>query len=402
VALRWLVDSARGSIAEALDGLTAFLRKYIAFPDPRLAVLAAAWALLTWCYRAFDTIPYLGIHAPVKRAGKTHCLDLLRLVSFNVTAIIVAPTETQLYREVEQTAGAQFFDEVDKFASDHDRWDAFIGSFNQGYQRGASANERSVTASELTLLCLHGNSSHRGVWRLVVRQLSEYRSVLVDFRGHGESEHVSPPAYNPEHHAEDLAEVVPKLVQSPYAILAHSAGALAATRFMTRTAPLTSALMPTAFVWVDLDPLVPRWQVDYFHQGVASVARIFPTIDDALRGFRRIYPNIPEDRLRSFVIEGLRQVDGGWRMKLDPGTYGTWEPGDLRPHLPRVTCPTLVLRGADSIVTSAEGVTALSTGLPSCEVREIKGGSHMVLLEHPDEVARTIRQFLGAHAPPAQ
>jgi hypothetical protein len=183
VALRWLVDSARGSIAEALDGLTAFLRKYIAFPDPRLAVLAAAWALLTWCYRAFDTIPYLGIHAPVKRAGKTHCLDLLRLVSFNVTAIIVAPTETQLYREVEQTAGAQFFDEVDKFASDHDRWDAFIGSFNQGYQRGASANERSVTASELTLLCLHGNSSHRGVWRLVVRQLSEYRSVLVDFRG---------------------------------------------------------------------------------------------------------------------------------------------------------------------------------------------------------------------------
>lgn len=254
------------------------------------------------------------------------------------------------------------------------------------------------SASGLALLCLHGNSSHRGVWRLVARELFEYRCVLLDFRGHGESDHVSPAAYNPEHHAEDLAEVVPELVQSPYAILAHSAGALAAARFMTRTPP-PSVAMPIALVWVDLDPLVPRWQVDYFHQGVASVSRTFPAAGDALRGFRRIYPNIPEDRLRSFVIEGLRQVDGGWRMKLDPATYATWEPGDLRPSLPRVACPTLVLRGADSIVTSAEGLMALSAGLPRNHVREIKGGSHMLLLEHPEQVAEAIREFLRARLP---
>ena len=245
-------------------------------------------------------------------------------------------------------------------------------------------------ANAVTLLCLHGNSSHGGVWRLVAQQLSDYRCVLLDFRGHGESDHVSPPAYNPEHHAEDLAAVVPALVQSPYAILAHSASTLATTHFMTSR----PALMPIAFVWVDLDPLVPRWQVDYFHQGVASVARTFPTVEDALRGFRRIYPNIPEDRLRSFVTEGLREVEGGWRMKLDPATYGTWEPGDLRPLLPGIATPTLILRGADSIVTSAEGLAALVKGLPNHELREIKGGSHMLLLEHPEEAARAIRDFI--------
>ena len=254
-------------------------------------------------------------------------------------------------------------------------------------------------ASAVTLLCLHGNSSHRGVWRLVARELGEFRCVLLDFRGHGDSEHVTPPTYNPEHHAEDLAQFIASLVRSQYAILAHSAGALAAARFITNTRTSSPIEMPAAFVWVDLDPLVPRWQVDYFHQGVASVARIFPTIDDALRGFRRIYPNIPDDRLRSFVIEGLRQVDGGWRMKLDPATYETWEPGDLRPVLPRVACPTLVLRGSESIVTSAEGVAALSDGLPNREVREIRGGSHMLLLEHPEEVSQAIREFIRAHLP---
>src|SRR5438093_3385406 len=256
-----------------------------------------------------------------------------------------------------------------------------------------------LARSAMTLLCLHGNSSHRGVWRLVARELCEFRCVLHDLRGHGESEHVWPAAYNPEHHATDLAQVVPGVVGKRYAILAHSAGALAGARFVTNAPASVPVAMPIAFVWVDLDPLVPRWQVDYFHQGVASVARTFPTVDDALRGFRRIYPNIPEDRLRSFVVEGLRQVDGGWRMKLDPATYGTWEPGDLRPVLPSITTPTFVLRGAESIDTSAEGLAALVEGLPNREVREIKGGSHMLLLEHPEEVARIIRDFLRAHLP---
>lgn len=51
--------------------------------------------------------------------------------------------------------------------------------------------------SPVTLRCLYGNSSHRGVWRLVARELTEFRSVLLDFRGHGDSDHVSPPRIIP-------------------------------------------------------------------------------------------------------------------------------------------------------------------------------------------------------------
>ena len=144
--------------------------------------------------------------------------------------------------------------------------------------------------------------------------------------------------------------------------------------------------------------LVPRWQVEYFHEGVASVSRTFSTIDDASRGFRRLYPNIPDDRLRSFVAEGLREADGGWRMKLDPATYATWEPGDLRPLLAKIPTPTLVLRGADSIVSTTEGTAALADGLPDRDVREIKGGSHMLVLEHPEEVAALIRRFITSRS----
>ncbi len=253
----------------------------------------------------------------------------------------------------------------------------------------------SSAASAVTLLCLHGNSSHRGVWRPVARELPEFRNVLLDLRGHGDSDHVVPPTYNPEHHAADIERVVASLMQSPYAILGHSAGALVAARFLVNLEASRSAATPVAFVWVDIDPLVPRWQVDYFRQRVASADRTFPTVEDVLAGFRRMYPAVPQDRLKAFVLEGLRQINDGWRMKLDPATYGTWEPGDLRPELPNILIPTLVLRGAASMGSSPDGFKALGKGLPRCEVREIEGGSHLLLLEYPQEIAAAVRDFIG-------
>ena len=249
----------------------------------------------------------------------------------------------------------------------------------------------SSATNAITLLCLHGNSSHRGVWRPVGRELREFRCILLDLRGHGDSDHVVPPAYDPGHSAADLADVVAALGLQTYAILAHSAGALAAARFIATRA---DAAAPVAFVWVDIDPLVPRWQVTYFRERVGATARVFPAVDDVLGGFQRMYPNIAGDRLRAFVTEGLRRVDGGWRMKLDPATYATWEPGDLRPDLAKITTPTLVLRGGKSMGSSLKGLATLQRGLPDGKMREIDGGSHMVLLEYPEATAAAIRDFL--------
>src|SRR3989449_10936719 len=113
-------------------------------------------------------------------------------------------------------------------------------------------------ADAMTLLCLHGNSSHRGVWRPVARELREFCCVLLDLRGHGDSEHVSPPAYNPEHHAAHLAAVVAGLGRGPHASLAHSARAAPAARVLTEARPTAPVAMAVAFVWVDLGPRVPR------------------------------------------------------------------------------------------------------------------------------------------------
>lgn len=251
-----------------------------------------------------------------------------------------------------------------------------------------------------TLLCVHGNSSHRGIWRPVAARLDEFRRVLLDARGHGDSERVDPPAYDPDDHAGDLARVIATLGLRSYAIVAHSAGTLAAARLITTRKPDAAFAAPRALVWIDLDPLVPRWQVDYFRGRVSSVERVFTSVEDAVRGFARMYPGVPAEWMRDFVVEGLRPVDGGWQLKLDPATYRTWEPGDVRPDLPRIACPTLVLRGADSRVSSVEGLEDLTRGLPHAVAREIAGATHLPLLEQANAVAAAIREFLGVPVPP--
>jgi pimeloyl-ACP methyl ester carboxylesterase len=55
------------------------------------------------------------------------------------------------------------------------------------------------------------------------------------------------------------------------------------------------------------------------------------------------------------------------------------------------------MRGADSIVSTAEGTAPLVDGLPHREFVEIKAGSHMLVLEHPEEVAAIIRRFISSH-----
>jgi len=251
-----------------------------------------------------------------------------------------------------------------------------------------------------TVFCAHGNSSHRGIFRPVMDRLLRdlhLRAVLVDMRGHGDSDHVHPPAYNPNDHAADLERVVRHVAPSRYAIVGHSAGALATAAFAARSGREGSSA-PRAIGWIDIDPRVPDWQVQHFNARADAVARAYPDAHAAtvalVRGIQKTNAGISEEALFSFVAEGLKETPAGHTVKLDPQTYATWAPGDLRPILPDIACPALIIRGTASIVSSASGFEELRAGLPRATAAEVEGGTHFVPLDHPSEVAALLAGFL--------
>ena len=76
---------------------------------------------------------------------------------------------------------------------------------------------------------------------------------------------------------------------------------------------------------------------------------------------------------------------------------------DFRPVLNRIAIPTLVIAGADDVITPPATVQAMAAMIPSAELAIIPGAGHLAPLEAPDLVNTAIRKLLrrATHDPGA-
>ena len=74
----------------------------------------------------------------------------------------------------------------------------------------------------------------------------------------------------------------------------------------------------------------------------------------------------------------------------------TLEGLDLRPVLPRLACPTLVLAGGQDLTFPLPHAQALASKVPHARLHVLPHGSHGMVLEEPEAVAETILEFVDA------
>jgi 5S rRNA maturation endonuclease (ribonuclease M5) len=124
-------------LAELLDELTVFVRRFVVLNAEQLAAVAL-WIVHTHALDAADTTPYLAATSAEKRSGKTRLLEVLELLARKPlpTANI---SDAALFRAVATFTPALLFDEVDAIFGPkaRDRED-LRGMLNAGYRRGAS------------------------------------------------------------------------------------------------------------------------------------------------------------------------------------------------------------------------------------------------------------------------
>ena len=81
-------------------------------------------------YKSFEYVGYLFIHSPEPQSGKSRLLEILDLLVFNSSNILVSPTEAVLFRTAD--ASTQLLDEVDGWTNKDD----LRSVLNAGYRRG--------------------------------------------------------------------------------------------------------------------------------------------------------------------------------------------------------------------------------------------------------------------------
>jgi pimeloyl-ACP methyl ester carboxylesterase len=261
------------------------------------------------------------------------------------------------------------------------------------------------------ILMIHGLASSSHMFDLVAPLLlSEFHVVAYDQRGHGESSKPSS-GYGFEHMSADAAAVIRELRMDRPVVLGHSWGANVALELGAREPDLASGL-----ILLDGGFLSMRDRMDWktTKEMLAPPPISGMHIDDylsMLRGFMSTALEVtPEVEA---VFRSLMRVDrdGRIRPRLSRSNHlrilrALWEqdPAEL---LRRVRVPVLILATRRSDASEEDAMFVAAKRVGEQQVHEIGGpirfewieGIHDVPLQHPEEVARRIRDFASLLPP---
>jgi pimeloyl-ACP methyl ester carboxylesterase len=247
------------------------------------------------------------------------------------------------------------------------------------------------------LLFLHGGRLTAHTWDLVCLGLrSDFHCFALDQRGHGDSAWSPTLDYGPDAHARDIERWIQHLDAVEPILIGHSLGGLNAMTYVTQSSKRVAGL-----VLVDVGPGVhaPGAQriVDFGANDPGPAS-----FEDFVQRAVAFNPRRDPRLLRRSLLHNLRQLpDGRWTWKYDdrrlaPEFFASTKAKveQLRERASSVTCPVLVVRGAESDVYGDAEAEAFARTLPDGRWVKVESAGHNVQGDNPPALVRVLRQFL--------
>ena len=246
------------------------------------------------------------------------------------------------------------------------------------------------------IVLLHGGGQSAHTWDACCLVLARrYRCLALHQRGHGDSGWSPDGAYGFDEHVGDIAGCVDRLGLSQPLLVGMSMGGINATVYASRHAARLRGL-----VSVDVGPDVQFEPVQRLMQGLGAY-RFFASPREAAERLSRQGARRPVSLLEDTLCHNLREADDArWTWKYDPRTL-TEKTAEqiLAPRqviwgmLGGVTCPALVVRGADSEVFSEADAAKFTRHLPRASCVTVPGARHSVQTDNPRGLAAAIVAF---------
>lgn len=248
------------------------------------------------------------------------------------------------------------------------------------------------------ILFLHGGALTAHTWDLCCLAMrDDYHCLALDQRGHGDSDWAPDIDYSIAAQREDVRGFAEAVGLDNFVLVGMSMGAINGLAYAIQYPETLSAL-----VLIDAGPNVRRpgsSRIRDFVNGGAEPETLDAIIARALSFNPRRDPLI----LRRSLMHNLREsADGNWTWKYDRrrfqgmgGERHAEERQRLADGLAAVTCPTLVVRGAESDVFHDEDAERLAAGLPDARWLKIAKAGHTVQGDNPKDLVAALRDFLG-------
>jgi pimeloyl-ACP methyl ester carboxylesterase len=251
------------------------------------------------------------------------------------------------------------------------------------------------------LVFLHGGGLTAHTWDLVCLALRpDYRCLALDLRGHGDSEWSPVMDYGIEAHRGDVEAFIDHLGLDGLGLVGMSLGGLTALAYAGRQAARLSSL-----VIIDVGPEARQEGARRIAEFVAAPAE-FDSIDEVIERALSFNPRRDASLLRRSLRHNLRQMPSGkltWkhdrrhRAKFDAEEWARRRQG-LWDEVPRISCPTLVVRGGRSDVFHDEDAEKLAGALPRGSWVRVEDAGHTVQGDNPRALVTELRRFLDGRS----
>lgn len=249
-----------------------------------------------------------------------------------------------------------------------------------------------------SLLFLHGGRLTAHTWDLVCLALrSRFRCVAVDLRGHGDSEWSPGIDYGLAAHMRDIRGVIEQLDMRRPVLIGHSLGGLHAMTYAVDAVHELAGL-----VLVDVAPKVRQAGA----QRIVDFGLNDPgpgSLEDFVGRALAFNPRRDPRLLRYSLRHNLRQLpNDNWTWKWDPRRntpehYASIEHdlAQLAGATSAITCPVLVVRGADSDVLDNTQAANFAATLPDGRFAEVRSAGHNIQGDNPRGLADALTGFLA-------
>jgi esterase len=228
------------------------------------------------------------------------------------------------------------------------------------------------------LVALHAYWMEAGTYASLADALApEWRIYALDLRGHGHSDKSAELSW--DGFLGDLEAFLHHLgVLLPTLLIGNSIGGTIAFRYAARHPEQVRALV------IEETAVVDKADMSFMR----AWEGVYPTRDALLAKIG--------DRLAWSVEPSIRQVEGGWSLCFSPNGLGDAHQnlqGDFWADWTATSCPTLLIRGTESRVVSAEIMAQMSARRASTSLESFKAG-HVVHHDVPAEFEKAVRVFL--------
>ena len=237
------------------------------------------------------------------------------------------------------------------------------------------------------LVLLHCLGVDRHFWDFSADLARDFTLLRYDLPGHGET--AVPKA---RYQIEDLAAQLADLLAAHSIDRAHvagvSLGGLVAQAFAASRPDLVDRLILIDTTPRYTDELRAMWDQ---RAATARASGVAPMIDDLLKIWFSADALTREAAGVRYVRAALARAPGeGYALACE-----ALKAADLRPLVPAIAAPTLVICGDNDIPSFLDAARWLAATLPQGELAWIVGTRHASVLEKPEEARRLMRDFLS-------